>query len=330
MRIGRKSPKREKKAMTVSLYGNLLFVILELIMAIVTSSQAVLLDAVYDGIEFCMLLPSVLLIPLLYQPSNEKYPFGHMQLETVFIVVKGITMSAVTIGMIANSMNILLHGGRTVAFDTVAWFELSACILGIIVALYLKKKNSTLNSPIIKTELQGWKIDSVISLGMTLAFVLPMVIPFPWFQKLTPYLDSLLTIGLSIVMLPEPVHTVVSGIRDLLLISPDEETVQEIRDIVEPELKECNYSDLYFEVVKTGRKLWISVYITLEKDELSVRRFKMFQNRCIAALAGTYTDFYFELLPEIAFDEEEIRQLTEEEMQNAKGRENESASDLCV
>lgn len=78
MRIGKKSPKREKRAMTVSLYANLFFVEIELIMAIVTSSQAVLLDAVYDGIEFVMLLPSVFLIPLLYQPSNEKYPFGHM------------------------------------------------------------------------------------------------------------------------------------------------------------------------------------------------------------------------------------------------------------
>ncbi len=30
------------------------------------------LDAVYDGIEFFMLLPSIFLIPLLYKPSDEK------------------------------------------------------------------------------------------------------------------------------------------------------------------------------------------------------------------------------------------------------------------
>ena len=120
MRIGRKTPKKEKATMSVSLYGNLFFVVLELGMAIYTSSQAVLLDAVYDGIEFFMLLPSVFLIPLLYKPSNEKHPFGYMQIETVFIVVKGITMTAVTIGLIANSMNIVLHGGRVVSFDTVA------------------------------------------------------------------------------------------------------------------------------------------------------------------------------------------------------------------
>ena len=80
MRVKKKNLNREKSAMSVSMYGNLLFVILELAMAVYTSSQAVLLDAVYDGIEFFMLLPSVLLIPLLYKPSNEKHPFGYMQI----------------------------------------------------------------------------------------------------------------------------------------------------------------------------------------------------------------------------------------------------------
>ena len=80
MRIGKRNSKskKEKKAMTVSLYANLLFVVIELVMAVYTGSQAVLLDGVYDGVEFVMLLPSVFLIPFLYKPSNEKYPFGHM------------------------------------------------------------------------------------------------------------------------------------------------------------------------------------------------------------------------------------------------------------
>lgn len=258
MRIGKKSPKKEKRAMSVSLYGNLFFVIVELVVAIISSSQAVLLDAVYDGVEFVMLLPSVFLIPLLYKPSNEKYPFGFMQVETLFIILKGITMTAVTIGLIANNINILLHGGRIIAFDTIAWFELFACVLGVIVAAYLKRKNKNLNSPLITTEMQGWIIDSVISLGMAAAFLLPIIVPWDWFQRLVPYLDSLFTIILSMIMLPTPVKTVITGLRDLLLICPEEETVQEIKDLVEPELKECPYSEISYEIVRTGRKLWIS------------------------------------------------------------------------
>ena len=292
--------------MTVSMYGNLLFVIIELVMAVYTSSQAVLLDAVYDGIEFFMLLPSVLMIPLLYKPSSEKRPFGYMQVETIFLVVKGITMTAVTLGLIVNNLDLLLHGGRRISFDTVAYFELFACVLSLGVVVYLKRKNRSLNSPLIETEMQGWKIDCVVSLGMAAAFFLPRMLPDgPW-QVLTPYLDQIITIVLSMFMLPAPIRMVISGLRDLLLLPPDQETVQNIHQIVEQSLLGTNYSQIQHEIVKTGRKLWISTYITLEKDEVSLLKFQQAQSRCIEALQEEYTDFYFELLPLIEFQQEQL------------------------
>lgn len=306
MRGKKKTLKREKSAMTVSMYGNLLFVIIELVMAVYTSSQAVLLDAVYDGIEFFMLLPSVLMIPLLYKPSSEKRPFGYMQVETIFLVVKGITMTAVTLGLIVNNLDLLLHGGRRISFDTVAYFELFACVLSLGVVVYLKRKNRSLNSPLIETEMQGWKIDCVVSLGMAAAFFLPRMLPDgPW-QVLTPYLDQIITIVLSMFMLPAPIRMVISGLRDLLLLPPDQETVQNIHQIVEQSLQGTNYSQIQHEIVKTGRKLWISTYITLEKDEVSLLKFQQAQCRCIEALGEEYTDFYFELLPLIEFQQEQL------------------------
>lgn len=286
--------------MTVSLYGNMFFVIVELIMAVYTGSQAVLLDGVYDGIEFLMLLPSVFLIPFLYKPVNEKHPFGYMQAEMVFLVVKGFTMTAATIGLIVNNVNLMLHGGHSISFDVVALFELFACVLGIIVAFYLKRKNRSLNSPLIAVELAGWKIDSVLSLGMAAAFLLP-VLPFAWVQWASPYLDQVITIVLSMIMLPVPIKAVISGIRDLMLIPPGEETVEDIKGIVGPVLEEYHCSKLYYEIVKTGRRLWISVYVTLEKTEVSLREFQTAQKRCIEALGEKYTDYYFELLPEIEY-----------------------------
>ena len=155
MHVGKKSQKREKSVMSVSLYGNVVFVVIELVMAIATGSQAVLLDAVYDGVEFFMLLPSAFLIPLLYRPSNEQHPFGYMQLETLFVVVKGITMAAVTFGLIFNNIHLMLHGGHIVSFHTIAGFEMFACILSVIVTIYLRIKNKNLHSPLITMELQG-------------------------------------------------------------------------------------------------------------------------------------------------------------------------------
>ena len=251
MHVGKKMQKREKSAMSVSLYGNLVFVVIELVMALVTDSQAVLLDAVYDGVEFCMLLPSIFLIPLLYKPSNEEHPFGYMQIETIFVVVKGITMTAVTFGLIFNNINLMLH--------------------------------------------------SFISLGMTVAFLLPILIPFDWFQHIVPYLDQLITIVLSLVMIPTPIHTVITGIRDLMLIPPEEETIDDIKETIEPIIGVYGHKNLYYDIVRTGRKLWISVYISFEKDIVSLSKFKQLQDQCIKALASKYSDFYFELLPDIEF-----------------------------
>lgn len=301
MHVGKKMQKREKSAMSVSLYGNLVFVVIELVMALVTGSQAVLLDAVYDSVEFCMLLPSIFLIPLLYKPSNEEHPFGYMQIETIFVVVNGITMTAVTFGLIFNNINLMLHGGHIVSFHTVAGFELFACILGIIVTVYLYYKNKQMESPLINMEMQGWRIDSFISLGMTVAFLLPMLIPFDWFQHIVPYLDQLITIVLSLVMIPTPIHTVITGIRDLMLIPPEEETIDDIKETIEPIIGVYGHKNLYYDIVRTGRKLWISVYISFEKDIVSLSKFKQLQDQCIKALASKYSDFYFELLPDIEF-----------------------------
>ena len=313
MQTNKKNPKKEKGVMSISLYGNLFFVIVEIVIAVITGSQAVLLDGIYDGIEFLMLLPSVFIIPLLYKPTNEKYPYGYMQLETVFLVIKGLTMAAVTVGLISNSINILIHGGKQIDFGFVAWFELFACVLGLAVTFLLKRKNRRIHSPLVEAEMQGWKIDSVISLGMTAAFFLPVLIPFGFIKKASPYLDPVITIVLSMIMLPVPIKTVITGIRDLLLISPEEETITEIKKITEPIISQSHCSDLYYEVVRTGRKLWISAYITLNKDELSVHKFKELQTECIVALSEKFTDFYFELLPEIAFDPELLPEKSETE-----------------
>lgn len=303
MHVGTKAQKKEKSAMSVSLYGNMVFVIIELIMAVYTSSQAVLLDAVYDGVEFVMLLPSIFLIPLLYKPSNEKHPFGYMQIESMFVVVKGTTMAAVTIGLIVNNIEIMLHGGRTVSFGIVAWFELTAFAIGIAVSIYLKQKNRVMNSPLVEMEMNGWRIDSAASLGMSLAFFLPILLPFDVLNGITPYLDQIITIVLSIFMIPTPIKTVITGLRDLFLLPPEEETIEEIKQTVEPILKAYGYQKLYYDIVRTGRKLWISVYITFDRDEVSISRFKIVQNYCIQALAKVYPDFYFELLPDIEFIE---------------------------
>ena len=114
-------------------------------------------------------------------------------------------------------------------------------------------------SPMINMEMQGWKIDSFLSLGMAVAFLLPILLPFAWFKPVIPYLDQIITITLSVIMLPAPIRTIITAFRDLMLIPPEEDTIEEIKNLVEPIIRTYGYQKLYYDILRTGRKLWISV-----------------------------------------------------------------------
>ena len=45
-----------------------------------------------------MVFVSLSLVPLMYKPSSESHPFGYQQIESLFVVVKGAIMIAVTVG----------------------------------------------------------------------------------------------------------------------------------------------------------------------------------------------------------------------------------------
>ncbi|MEG1992571.1 MAG: cation transporter [Acetivibrio sp.] len=301
MHANRKQQKKEKSALNISLYGGLIFVFLEFFMSIYTHSQAVLLDAIYDGVELVMILLSIGLVPFLYKPSNEKHPYGYLQVESLFVVIKGFMMISVTIGLIVNNMEIALKGGRNISFTSIAVFELFATILSIFIISSLRKRNRKINSPLVRMEIQEWTIDVIASLGMSFAFFLPTLIHGSWFVALTPYLDQIVAIILSLFMLPTPIKSVITGLRDLFLLAPEEETLDSIKSLITPLLREYGYTDLYFDIVRTGRKLWISVYITFDKDLVSISTFTTLQNKIIASLQTEYQDFYFELLPDIKY-----------------------------
>ena len=91
------------------------------------------------------------------------------------------------------------------------------------------------------------------------------------------------------------------GTSGPVLLPPEEETVQEIKEIVSPILATYGDTKLYYDILRTGRKLWISVYITMNRDMISISKFKSVQKEIIQALSKEYQDFYFELLPDIEY-----------------------------
>lgn len=291
--------KKEQIALKISLGASLLFVLVELLVAVLSKSQAVLMDSIYDASELVMVLFSLNLVPLLYKPVSEKQPYGYSQVESLFIAIKGFVLVSVTVALIVNNVQIMFHGGRDVQFLPIAYFELFATFLGAVVMLILKRMNRSFNSPILKTEIMEWTIDTIASLGMALAFFIPTVIHHPWLERMLPYLDQVIAIFLSVFVLPLPIRAVVTAMRDIFLMAPEEETMHIIKERCEPILSYYGLEEATYDVVRTGRKVWISIYILPTGEFISVTLYSKVQDLLEVSLAEDFNDFYIELLPDI-------------------------------
>lgn len=291
--------KTEKQALMVSMYGSLFFVIAESFMAIASSSQSILLDAVYGAADLLMVVISIWIIPLLYRPTTEKHPFGFSQVESIFVVIKGSMLTAVTVGLMLTNIQIIMGGGNRLNFTSVAIFEFAAAIISLGILFSMIRLNKSLNSPLVRTEITAWIVDSVASIGLAIAFLLPAIIHTDWMADFEPYLDQTIAIVLAATILPIPIRTVLHGLRDIFLLAPKEETVNRIKEIGQDVLAKYLTGQAVYDIIKTGRKLWVSIYFTSQNDMISIAEIKKAQQELELELKKEFPDLYVELIPEI-------------------------------
>jgi len=207
-------------------------------------------------------------------------------------------LTAVTIGLMLNNIQIILRGGNRLNFKNLAIFEFLAAIICLGILLYIIRLNKSLNSPLVKTEVNAWIIDSVASVGLFGAFLLPEIIRTEWMVNIAPYLDQAIAIVLAVTILPIPIKTVLHGLRDIFLLAPDGETVNMIKETGQKILEQYHIGYTVYDIIKTGRKLWVSIYFTSQNDMISIASIKRAHNELELELKKEFPDLYVELIPE--------------------------------
>lgn len=290
--------KKEKLILKISFFSGLLFAVLEFLFAIYSHSQSSLTDAVYDTVELVFIALLLFLIPLFHKPISEKRPFGYFQIETIFIIIKGIMMLSVTLGVLAEVLHSIISGGNNVDNGLVSIFQCFLGIVSIIIFIAMKRLNNNLSSPTIKTELLGWKLDIAYSLGMSFAFFISLYLEKTPFYFLAPYFDQIVAIVIMIFMLPESVKVLWRAIKDIFLFSPDKELVDKIKMLCSPIMEQYHFIPIFYDITKTGRHLWIAVYFQIETDVLVINDLASALKSVNEVVTAEFEECSCELIPE--------------------------------
>ena len=153
------SERKEKTILRLSFAAGLAFALAELIFAIYSHSQSALTDAVYDASELVFIALLLFLTPLFHKPVSEKHPYGYFQVESIFLIVKGIMMLSVTLGVGVEVIESALSGGNPVDDLQVSLFQLCLGAASVVIYVIMRGVNKNSSSPTVEAELLGWRLD---------------------------------------------------------------------------------------------------------------------------------------------------------------------------
>ncbi len=291
--------KSENKILRISFIGSTLFLLSECLAAFFTHSQAVLMDCVYDLVDLAMLGPFMILVPKLYKPVTERWPYGFAQIESLFIIIKCGLLLFLDIQLLTDSVQLILEGGHIVNAGAVAAFELFISVSCVTMYIVLRNMNKHFSSPTVSAELYIWKLDAYSTGGVGLAFVIQLLLQFTPLSFVVPYIDPAIAIFMALILAKEPITMIWDAVKSLILLAPKEEVMDHIRAETNDTLSKYDLYIDFLDVVKTGRKVWIDVYITQKDDMLSISALKKAHDEIVAKLKPEYQDVFVELIPEI-------------------------------
>ena len=261
----------EKRILLLSFLSGVGFVIVELIYAIYSHSQSTLMDTLYDASELIFIILLLFLTPLFHRPISEKHPYGFFQVESFFILIKNIMMTSVTVSVLTSVIEKLLSGGNSIDKGQVSLFQLMLGLASLIILLIMKWMSRKISSPTVKAEILGWKLDVAYSLGMSLAFFIAVQLQNTSLGFFSPYFDQIIAIVVMIFMVPETIKMLVYTFRELFLFSPEQKTVDRIKEISGKILENYSFTPVFYDISRTGRKMWVSIYFQVEMDSICVK-----------------------------------------------------------
>ncbi|MFI3257091.1 MAG: cation transporter [Spirochaetales bacterium] len=260
--------KKEYAVLRFSFIIGLIFALAEFIFAVFSHSQSVLMDATYDSAELIFVALILLLNPLFYKPISEKRPFGFYQAEAICVSIKGFMMIAVTVALAVNVIGIIINGGNPVDSKQIVLFQLVLGVISIAMGIFLRAANKKITGPSVKAEVISWKQDALYSGGMAVAFGISVLLEKTRLAEYSPYFDPAISLIIACITIPELIKITLKTTKDIFLFAPDKHIVEEIKTIGNQILGQFQFKPIFYDITRTGRFLWISIYFQIEKDVL--------------------------------------------------------------
>ena len=256
----------ERNYLLYSAAGNLIIGIVGLTFSVISSSQAILLDGLFNLTYFASGLFTLKVARLVTKEDDERFPVGYVFFEPLINGIKGLLVLGVSIMALAGALQALFSGGRSISAGMAivyGVFAVSACFL---LAIITRIGANRTKSPLIDTDAENWIVNAAISSAVLIAFVGIFFIKGTRFDFLVPYVDPSLVLVVVLISISIPVRMAWQALMELLNRAPAQDVVRRVRQIVQNNVSSLPVEKLFVRVIQPGRTRMVLVHAVLPEN----------------------------------------------------------------
>ena len=256
----------ERRSLIRSAFGYLTFGLLGIVFAILTASNAILLDGIYSLVSFILALAALRVTRLIEFSGSSRFHFGFAQFEPILNMAKVGVILVIDIFAIFTATESLIYGGRELSSGIATIYGAATATLCILISRYQARTAERIGSPILKVDARGWFIDGMISSSVAFAFLVAFLIKDTSYSYAIPYIDPVLVYGVVLVTLPATLRSLRENFPQVFLAAPTESDHSQIEQIVAEGFTDLEHEKLIVRGLPLGRSLYVLVHVVLSKD----------------------------------------------------------------
>lgn len=260
----------EKRILTFSALLASGFAVGGLVLGLLVGSLVIVFDGVYSLVSLLLTLLSLGVSRYINHPSKKYFPFGKAVLEPVVIAIKGSVILSIVIYSLYSAVLSMFDGGREVDPSIATLFGVVNVIGCGYAWWHIANRSKRFSSGLIEAEAKQWQMDTLLSVAVTLGFVLAWGITLTPFATWSVYADPMMMIAMSFYFIKVPSSMLLGALRELLMMRPNQEICQTVDNAVSRIDRELAQDVRLAGVTKVGQELRINLDVTTESTHIKV------------------------------------------------------------
>lgn len=248
--------RRDRRLLLLSVWASGAFALVSSVWGILSGSSMIVFDGLSSFVSIGLSMLAVIALRTSRAGADERYPWGREIWEPVTVVVKAIALAALCVYAVVGGISDLLAGGREVSTGWALAYAIVATVSGAVVTVVMRRGG---RSDLVRAEAAEWFGDTLLSIGVLVGFVIAIVLVGIGRPDLAAYVDPAMVVIVSLLFLRIPFRLVGGGMREILSMSPPEETRAALDEAVEAVRARFGIEEAFLRASKVGTRVDVEV-----------------------------------------------------------------------